>query len=66
LSRAGNGWKLSAGGEDSATTRVTLSDDSAWRLLFNALDPDAAASVTRIEGRADLATPLFRARSVIV
>jgi hypothetical protein len=66
LSREGSGWTLAAGDDDAATTRVTLSDDCAWRLLFNALDPDAAMRTARVEGRADLATPLFRARSVIV
>jgi uncharacterized protein (TIGR03083 family) len=66
LSRAGSGWRLSAGGVDAATTRVTISDDCAWRLLFNALDPDAATRAMRVEGRSDLAAPLLRARSVIV
>jgi hypothetical protein len=48
------------------TARIRLSDDAAWRLLFNALpEPDAARAV-EIEGAAELGLALLRARSVVV
>jgi hypothetical protein len=54
-------------GEPSAmTARVRVSDDDAWKLLFNALPEAEASRALRIDGRADLAAPLVRARSVIV
>jgi hypothetical protein len=45
---------------------VHLSDDAAWRLLFNALDETRASAEVRMEGRSELTLPLLRARSVIV
>jgi hypothetical protein len=59
-------WTLWAGTVADATTRVRLSDDEAWRLLFNALPPAKATSAMSIEGRSELAAPLIAARSVIV
>ena len=61
-----SGWKILAGAPPAPTTRVQMSDDNAWRLLFNALKGDAARAAAQIEGRADLAAPLLVARSVIV
>jgi hypothetical protein len=51
---------------DAPTTTVTLRDDLAWKLLFNALPEAEAAAALRIEGKPELAEPLLRARSVIV
>jgi hypothetical protein len=51
---------------EAATTRVRLSDDAAWRLLFNALGERETRDAIVVEGRQDLAAPLRRARSVIV
>jgi uncharacterized protein (TIGR03083 family) len=59
-------WMLWAGTDSGATTRVRLSDDAAWRLLFNALPPSQAPAAISIDGRNELATPLIRARSVVV
>jgi uncharacterized protein (TIGR03083 family) len=66
LSRQEGAWRLFSGGPASATTRVSVSDDDAWRLLFNALDERAAAAAVSVEGRQELAAPLLRARSVVV
>jgi hypothetical protein len=66
LARERDRWTLSDGRPAADTTHVGLDQDAAWRLLFNALpEPDAARAV-RITGRAELAAPLLRARSVIV
>jgi uncharacterized protein (TIGR03083 family) len=66
LSREANRWTLHVGEPPSATARIALSDEAAWKLLFNALDEGAASAAIRIDGRSELATPLLRARSVIV
>ncbi len=59
-------WKILAGTASAPTTRVRMTDDAAWRLLFNALKGDAARAAVEIEGRAELVEPLLVARSVIV
>jgi hypothetical protein len=43
-----------------------LSDEVAWRLFFNALSPADSGTLVRIDGDAALASPLLRARAVIV
>ena len=64
--RQDNGWRLGRGLPTSETTRVRLDDEAAWKLLFNALPADEAARAVIVTGRQELATPLLRARSVIV
>lgn len=66
LTRASDGWRLDQGEPPNPTTRLGLSDESAWKLLFNALPTEAAAAAVRVEGRHELAQSLLRARSVIV
>ena len=64
--RADGVWDVEPGRRPAPTTVVTLSDDDAWRLLFNALSIDDATTRVRIEGDAALAVPLLKTRSVIV
>jgi hypothetical protein len=45
---------------------VRLSDQTAWRLLFNALPEGEAASRVTAEGQSRLTAPLLRARSIVV
>ena len=66
LVRDRDGWALSPGVPAAETTRVRVDEDAAWKLLFNALPVADAARAISISGRADLAAPLLRARSVIV
>lgn len=66
LTRESGRWTLWAGTPERADTRVRLSDDTGWRLLYNALSPAQAAAAVAVDGRAELAAPLLRARSVIV
>jgi hypothetical protein len=66
LLREQHSWTLWRGEPSSATARIRLSDDTAWKLLFNALRPGDARSVVQVEGQADLARAFLRARSVIV
>ncbi|MDQ3068824.1 MAG: maleylpyruvate isomerase N-terminal domain-containing protein [Acidobacteriota bacterium] len=66
LERVDGAWRLLEGTHTSPATRVTMTGDAAWRLLFNALPPDAAASAVRIDGDTTLAGPLLAARSIVV
>ncbi len=66
LVRDAGRWTIMVGAPASPTTRVRMSDDAAWRLLFHALKGDAARAAVQIEGRANLAEPLLAARSVVV
>jgi uncharacterized protein (TIGR03083 family) len=66
LTHGPDAWQLAAGMPDVPTTRLTLRDDVAWKLLFNALPQAEAVAALRIEGNRELAAPLLRARSVIV
>ena len=60
-------WTLWRGEPPSpATTRIRMSGDTAWKLLFNALREHEAPGAMQIEGRQDLGLALLRARSVIV
>ena len=51
---------------NAPAAEATLTDDDAWRLLFNASSIADARSRVRIDGDDTLALPLLRARSVIV
>lgn len=66
LQREAGGWSLWQGAPDGPTARVRMSDDAAWRLLFNALPVAEAQRAMAVTGRQNLAAPLVRARSVIV
>jgi hypothetical protein len=66
LVRGTERWTLSRGEPSVATARIRLDDDAAWKLLFNALSENDAARAIRVEGPAQLATALLRARSVVV
>lgn len=66
LVREDQRWTLKCGASSSATTRIQLDDQAAWRLLFNALSQNDAEQAIRIEGRAELGRAIMQARSVIV
>lgn len=66
LTRTGERWTLHVGEPPVPTTRVQMTDDAAWKLLFNALPEGEAAAALRIDGRSPLAAPLLRARSIVI
>jgi uncharacterized protein (TIGR03083 family) len=66
LARETDQWSLWAGQAPNPTTSVRLSDETAWKVLFNALPSADANRFTQIEGRTDLAQPLLRARSIVI
>ena len=65
LTRDAGRWTIQAGEPPRATARARLSDESAWRLLFNALKGDAARTAVQFEGRTELAAALLTARSIV-
>jgi hypothetical protein len=66
LIRRDEQWRLCAGCPEKADASVRVSDENAWRLLFNALSRPQAQSAIEIEGNAALVRPLLGARAVIV
>jgi uncharacterized protein (TIGR03083 family) len=66
LGHDGRRWTIDEGERGDPTTAVTMTDEVAWRLFFNALSSADIASRIQVEGNTDLARPLFRARAVIV
>ena len=66
LARERDRWSILEGKPDSETTHVRIDQDAAWQLLFNALPEPGARRATHVTGRAELAAPLLRTRSVIV
>jgi uncharacterized protein (TIGR03083 family) len=67
LRRAAGRWQIETGAAAGPAAVVRLSDDSAWRLLFNALPANALEQrLITWEGKDDLVRPLLKARSVIV
>jgi hypothetical protein len=65
LLREAQHWTLWRGEPSEVTSRIRLDDDTAWKLLFNALPERDAAEAVLVEG-SELGFALLRARSVIV
>jgi hypothetical protein len=59
-------WTLARGEPQLATARLQMSDETAWKLLFNALSGSEAVGAIQIEGRTELGRAILRARSVVV
>jgi len=66
LEYAGDGWRLLGGAADRPAARITVSDDAAWRLLFNGLPEPEANRALAVTGDAALVRPLVQARSIVV
>jgi hypothetical protein len=66
VSYDGSGWTLFSGHPPSARARIGLTDDIAWKLLFNGLKSADAAGAVQVDGPAEYARALLRARSVVV
>jgi uncharacterized protein (TIGR03083 family) len=67
LRRDADRWTLWGGAPDSGeSARIVMSDDTAWRLLFNALPAQRTGDVVRAHGDPALVGALLAARSVIV
>ncbi len=66
LVREPDGWDIHPGAVDAPTTRVAMVGDTAWRVFYNALPPEAALARCKVEGAPRLAEALVRSRSVIL
>ena len=66
LERASGAWRLMSGTPPSPSASAAMSDDAAWRLLFNGLAPEEARAAVAIGGDAALIAPLLRARSIVI
>jgi hypothetical protein len=66
LRGVGHAWDIDTGHSSTPSATIAMSDETAWRLFFNALSPDEAQSSIAIGGNLDLARPIFDARAVIV
>ena len=66
LTCRGERWQIESGEPARTTTRIRVSDENAWRLLFNALKGDAARSAVQTEGRPELVAAFLAARSIVV
>jgi uncharacterized protein (TIGR03083 family) len=66
LRRDRDRWSVWDGTEPHSTARIVIDAGWAWKLLFNALTPQDAWRLVRIEGDRALLEPFLLARSVIV
>lgn len=66
LRRDEDGWVADERNAVAATATLTIADEAAWRLFFNALSVAESAAVVRVDGDAALVSPFLHARSVIV
>jgi uncharacterized protein (TIGR03083 family) len=66
LRRAADAWDISEGGASAPTATIRMDDETAWRLLFNAVSAAEAEAQIALTGQVDLARPALGARAVIV
>ncbi|HVE79939.1 MAG TPA: maleylpyruvate isomerase N-terminal domain-containing protein [Gemmatimonadaceae bacterium] len=66
LVRQRGAWALGEGAAPAPAATVTVADDDAWRLLFNALTPEEAARRAVLEGDPTLGAAVLRGRAVMV
>lgn len=63
--RESSHWTVRAGAPAQWNARISMSDDIAWRVFYNAADESIRAGI-RVEGEVELAHGLLSARSVMV
>jgi uncharacterized protein (TIGR03083 family) len=66
LRRVGPAWDIDEGASSTPAATIAMTDETAWRLFFNALSPKEAQSSIALGGNLDLARPILNARAVIV
>lgn len=66
LRRVGGAWDIGEGEARDAAASATMTDDTAWRLLFNGLTGPECEARVRLDGDRDAGRALLSARAVIV
>jgi uncharacterized protein (TIGR03083 family) len=66
LMRDADRWSLWVGQVPDPTARIRVSDETAWKVFFNALPEADATRLTQFDGRIDLAQAVLRARSIVI
>jgi hypothetical protein len=66
VTREESGWIVMRGRAPAPAACVRADADTAWKILYNALSPEAARARVAITGDANLAEPMLAARSVMV
>lgn len=66
LVREADHWQVRSGRPAAPDAIVRIAADDVWRLFYNALPEADRQQRVRVEGKTDLAAPLWQARSVIV
>jgi uncharacterized protein (TIGR03083 family) len=65
LVRSSGGWQLLVGSDPTAATRVSLDQESAWKLFSKGLSPKEARQRIRIEGDLALGQPVLGSLAVM-
>jgi uncharacterized protein (TIGR03083 family) len=65
LVRAAGDWRLFVGSDPAATTKVSLDQESAWKLFSKGLTPQEAQQRIRIEGDLALGQPVLGSLAVM-
>ena len=65
LMRTADGWRLFAGSDGSAGTRVSLSQDTAWKLFSKGLSPEQARRSISMDGDLRLGQPMLAALAIM-
>jgi uncharacterized protein (TIGR03083 family) len=65
LIRTADGWRLFAGSDSSAGTRVSLSQETAWKLFSKGLSPEQARRSINLDGDLRLGQPLLGALAIM-
>ena len=65
LAQADEGWSLFTGSPPEPSTRVTLGQETAWKLFSKGLTADQARHSIRIEGDASLGRPMLGALAIM-
>jgi hypothetical protein len=65
LSRGRGGWNLFTGSGALAATRVSLDQETAWKLFSKGLSAEQAARDIRIEGDMNLGRPVIGTLAVM-
>jgi hypothetical protein len=65
LAREASGWTLLAGRDTRARSRVTLDQETAWKLFSKGLSPEQASRRVVIEGDLSLGRPVLGTLAVM-